>query len=305
MNSAEYWAERQVRAQDRLQKKTEKEIQKQLNKYYVQCMKQVLADFEATYNKLLVTVKDGKEPTVADLYSLDKYWQMQIRLTQLCQELGNKEVALLSKKFMEQYEEAYLDASLPSSKEFTEVSTSQAEQMIKNNWAGDGKDFSQRIWNNTNALVQTLNEQLISCVTTGRSTADLRKKLIERFNVSRSAANRVIRTETCRIQTEAAAKRYEDDGIERYRIRGREEGKCGHKPDCHDMDGEIFYLSEKKVGVNCPPFHPNCRCRIMPVVSNELLRKRQEEIREKEKARRAAEAIEKAEREAAKKNKKK
>ncbi len=33
---------------------------------------------------------------------------------------------------------------------------------------------------------------------------------------------------------------------------------------CQDMDGVIIPLSEKEVGVNYPPFHPNCRTTTIP-----------------------------------------
>lgn len=291
MTSEQYWAERQENALNRITNKTEKEINAQLDKYYIWLMRRVIADFEATYNKLIATVGSGSPITVADLFKLDRYWQLQAELKQLCEELSNKEVALLSEKFTEQWEEVYQKAALPSDVAFTQVSESNAEQMINSIWCADGKTWSQRVWKNTNQLLETLNEQLIHVVATGRSTKDLRVALQERFAVSRSQANMLIRTEINHIQTASAAKRYEDAGLTQYMILGREEGKCtrGKKGgiDCHDMDGKVFNYTDMRVGKNAPPFHPNCRCRIKPVMDDEFLRKRQEENRAKEQAKRA------------------
>ena len=53
-----YWAERYLKAQEKISDKSLKEIDKQLQKYYGRAAKQVIADFEATYNKLLATIAD-------------------------------------------------------------------------------------------------------------------------------------------------------------------------------------------------------------------------------------------------------
>lgn len=58
-------------AQDEQATKTIEETQKQIQAYYSKAMRRIIAEFEATYDKLLNTAKDGKPPTVADLYKLD------------------------------------------------------------------------------------------------------------------------------------------------------------------------------------------------------------------------------------------
>lgn len=290
MPKFDYWANRQENELNKVSSLTEKTINSQLDKYYFSLMKQVMADFEATYDKIM-SVGVGNPVTVADLYKLDKYWQMQARLKELCEKLGNKEVELLSKNFEKQWDEIYQKAALPSDEAFVIPSESNAKQMINTIWCADGKTWSQRVWGNLQLLQETLNEQLIHIVVTGRTTRDLRIALMERFNVSRKQANMLIRTEIDHIQTASAAKRYQDSGLTRYQILGREEGSCtrGRKGsiDCHEMDGKIFTYAEMKVGTNAPPFHPNCRCRIKPVIDDDFVRQRQEENRKKEQEKRA------------------
>ena len=292
MTSEQYWAERQENELNKISTKTESEINKQLDKYYSSVMRKVFEDFEATYNKLITTIGSGNPITVADLYKLDRYWKLQARLKQLCEQLGNKEVELLSKKFEEQWDEVYKKSALPCDEAFIVPSESNAKQMINSVWCAGGKTWSQRVWGNVSLLQETLNEQLVHVVVAGRSTRDLRKLLQERFDVSRSQANMLINTEVNHIQTASAAKRYEDAGLKQYMVLGREEGSCirgkkGGKVDCHNMDGKIFDYADMKVGTNAPPFHPNCRCRIKPVVDDEFLRKRSEEVRKQEQEKRA------------------
>ena len=42
--------------------------------------------------------------------------------------------------------------------------------------------------------------------------------------------------------------------------------------------------------MNAPPFHPNCRCIITPILDDEFLRKQQDANREKARQKRAKEA---------------
>ena len=77
-----YWQLRMLTTQNKLTKKTIKETEEQLIKYYGRSMKKIIKQFEETYNNVILSVEDGKEPTPADLYKLDKYWQMQGQLQQ-------------------------------------------------------------------------------------------------------------------------------------------------------------------------------------------------------------------------------
>lgn len=265
-----YWQKRQDKANKAIADKTIEDIEKQLKKYYSSAMKRTIADFEATYNKLLSAVEDGKEPTPADLYKLDQYWQMQAQLKQEMQKLGDKEVELLSKKFEEEWIGIYKGIHLPSDKAFSTFSTANAKQMINSSWLADGKTFSQRVWGNTEKLVETLNEQLVHCVVTGKKPTELKELLQERFNVSYHRADTLVKTEVAHIETAAAAQRYKDYGLEKYEYLGRDEHDIGCA--CKKLNGKEFLYSEMVIGKNAPPLHPNCRCAIIPVIDdNELI----------------------------------
>lgn len=263
-----YWAKRQVDIQEKLTKKSQRQIEKQLRKYYGTAAKKVIADFEATYDKLLATVGDGGQPTPADLYKLDKYWQMQGQLRQELKKLGEKEISLLTKEFEINFFDIYYSINIEGKEAFNTIDAAGALQLINSIWLADGKSFSQRVWDNTDRLVESLNEQLLNTVITGKKTTELKNLLQERFGVSYSRANTLVRTELAHIQTEAAKKRYEDYGLEQYEILGNDDDTCGnHSVDCHEMDGKVFYYHEMSVGKNAPPFHPNCKCCIVPVVN--------------------------------------
>jgi SPP1 gp7 family putative phage head morphogenesis protein len=262
-----YWAKRQAEIQEKLVNKNRKQIEKQIAKYYADAAKKVIADFENVYAKILQQQADGKEVTPALLYRLDAYWQMQGQLRSELRKLGERQIVMLTKQFELAYFDIYYSIAPVGLKAFNTIDRAAVQQLIDTVWLADGKNFSQRIWGNTEQLVVQLNEQLIHTVATGAKTTDLKKLLMERFNVSYSKANTLVRTELAHIQTEAAKQRYEDYGLKEYEIMGNDDDNCGnHSVDCHEMDGKKFLYAEMAIGRNAPPFHPNCKCCIIPVV---------------------------------------
>ncbi len=256
-----YWIERMARAQMTLTEKKTKEIEKQLAKYYQTASKQVVEDFESTYNKLLASMEDGKQPTPADLYKLDKYWQMQGQLRQRLNKLGTKTITLLSKHFELHFFDIYYSFALEGVKAFNTIDSEAVKQMINQLWVADGKSFSQRVWDNTSRLLETLNEGLINTVATGKKTSDLKKVLQERFNVSFHRADTLVRTELCHIQTEAAKTRYESYGIQEVEVLVDPDARTCEK--CKALIGKKFPVS----GTPPLPVHPNERCALVPVIN--------------------------------------
>lgn len=258
--SKNYWARRQAAALEKLTDKSIAETEKQLEKYYFSSMKKILGQFESTYNKVLLSIAEGKEPTPADLYKLDSYWIMQGQLTQELQKLGNKQAELMSKKFMKQYLTIYDAIALEGLPSFSTVDEKMAKQLINSIWVADGKSWSQRIWDNTSRLAATLNEELVQCVITGKKTTELKEQLQKRFKVSYDRADSLVRTEMAHLQTEAAKQRYKDYGITEVEVLSeRDEKLCDI---CKPHDGERYPIN----GQMPVPFHPNCRCTILPVV---------------------------------------
>lgn len=255
-----YWQDRMAKSQTKLTDKTQKQIDAQMRKYYGKTMKTVIADFEATYEKLLKAVGEGKEPTPADLYKLDKYWKMQAQMRQELQKLGDKQIVLLSKAFEENFFNIYYSIGIDGLEAYTSIDSEMVQQLINHVWVADGKSWSQRIWENTDLLLSTLNDELVTCVVAGKKTTDLKNMLQERFSVSYSRADTLVRTELAHIQTQAAQKRYEDYGIQEMEVWADEdERRC-------DVCGQL-HQKRYPIGAEPPvPAHPKCRCCIVPVV---------------------------------------
>lgn len=255
-----YWAERSAKAQTALTAKNIKEIEKQMGKYYNSAMEKVIADFIATYEKLMYSSTVGKEITTADLYKLDRYWELQGQLQLELEKLGNRKLAAMASKFKKEFFDIYAVISLPSGESYSTISKEMVEQMINQIWCADGKSWSNRVWTNTTRLREKLNEQLINCVLTGKRTTELKKILQHEFEVSYYRADAIVRTEMAHIQTEAAKKRYEDYGIREVEILADEdERRC---PDCGKLHGKRYFVTDA-IPV---PAHTNCRCCVVPVI---------------------------------------
>lgn len=255
-----YWKDRMAASQSKLSAKSIKEIEKQMKKYYSTAMKSTISSFESVYNQVLAQREEGKEITPAHLYKLDSYWKMQGQMRRELEKLGDRQVSLLSRIFETNYFEIYYSLNIEGTNTFTTINDSAVKQLINRIWCADGKSWSQRVWNNTNKLLETLNEELVSCVVGGKKTTELKKKLQERFGVSYSQADALVRTEISHIQTEAAKQRYADSGIDKVQFwADPDERTC---PECGKLHKKIY-----KVGEYIPcPAHPRCRCCVVPVI---------------------------------------
>ena len=255
-----YWEDRMAESLARISNKSIREIERQMKKFYATAMKHTIAEFEAVYDKLLASMEEGKEPTANDLYKLDRYWKMQAQTRNELQKLGDKQSALLSKRFEESFFEVYNSTLKDSAAAFSTIDTAAVQQIINQVWVADGKSWSKRIWGNIEKLQETLSEGLIDCIVTGKKTSQLKSVLQERFSVSYSQADSLVRTEIAHIQTEAAKKRYEDVGVQRVEIFApKDERRC---PQCRKLHGKQY-----PVGAPLPiPRHPRCRCVVLPII---------------------------------------
>lgn len=122
--------------------------------------------------------------------------------------------------------------------------------------------FSERIWVNQDQLKNNLSVVLSNALIQGKNPREFIPLIRKKFDVSRCNAERLLRTEIARVQTQAQAESYEANGIDEY-----EYIACSLKdvcPLCKEMDGKTFKLKDMEIGENAPPMHPNCHCALAP-----------------------------------------
>lgn len=255
-----YWEERQARVQAKLTQKNIEQVEAQLGRYYFETQRKVIGQFQQTYNKILSSKAEGREPTPADLYKLDTYWKMQAQLAEELIKMGNTQALVLNHAFIMEYTQIYEATALKDNLFFGDIDKDAVQAMINHIWCSDGLSWSERIWKNTDMLKQALNDELLQCLVAGRNPDYLKERLMAQFNVSYNRADALVRTEMAHIQTQAAQQRYIDAGVEYVQVwADKDERQC---EVCGELHEKMY-----KVGEKLPiPAHPRCRCCIVPVV---------------------------------------
>ncbi|MGV3235341.1 minor capsid protein [Latilactobacillus curvatus] len=122
-----------------------------------------------------------------------------------------------------------------------------------------GATWSQRIWANNDNLKSRLEQLLTRSMVQGINpkvlARDLSDQFKKEFNNSRYMAERLMRTETARVQDEAQRRSFEKNGIE-YVVWVNEPDACENCIDIANANDGIYPLN-KVPGI---PVHANCRC---------------------------------------------
>lgn len=255
-----YWKDRETAARHVLMSKSQKEIDKKLRKQYTKLSKQLIKDYEALYNEVLLKQAAGEQISPATLYRLDKYWELQTQTRQMLNKFGAYQQSLFSKVFQVFYQHTYNSINIKGLEAFNTLDEAALEQVINQVWCADGKAWSDRVWDNTAMLQQTLEEGLIECVAAGKKTTQLKHILQDKFNASYHRADTLVRTEIAHIHTKAAQQRYIDYGIKEYEFwADYDERRC-------DVCGKLHQKRFPITSTPKVPQHPNCRCVILPVI---------------------------------------
>lgn len=144
---------------------------------------------------------------------------------------------------------------------FAKLDTNTIDKAIKEPWHGD--NYSSRIWNNKDKLMMELQTNLTQSLIRGDPIDKTSKIIAERMEVGRNRARTLVNTESANIISKATFNSYSKSGVvKQYEILVTLDLRTSRI--CREMDGKVFKISEKEIGVNAPPFHPNCRTTIVP-----------------------------------------
>lgn len=116
--------------------------------------------------------------------------------------------------------------------------------------------WSDRIWNNQDALRSELDRLIRDGITQGRNPRVIARDIRETFESSVFNSERLVITEMSRAQADAQEDSYKRSGYKQYMFIA-ESTACD---DCSELDGEIFDVKDMEKGKNCNPLHPFCKC---------------------------------------------
>lgn len=145
-------------------------------------------------------------------------------------------------------------------KPFSRAETEQAiEDVIKNNWAGLTDEAA--IYKEKLQAVRKLDKTLNDIYNNKQAPRDFEKEFAKTFNSSRKRASGILRTEATAMFANSAIECLKLRGIDRYRIIIADRDTC---VECRAMDDQIFNVRQAIIGLNLPPFHTHCQCKVIP-----------------------------------------
>ena len=149
---------------------------------------------------------------------------------------------------------------------FSNIDENMVTALLNERWSG--KNYSQRIWGNTDILAESLSEIVGGAMLSGQGIAKTSRQVQERFNVSKYYAERLVRTEVNHFNNEADAMAYEEMDVDKYVFLATLDTRTS--TICQNLDNKVFELKNRRVGENYPPMHPNCRSKTRAYMGEEM-----------------------------------
>lgn len=259
--SKKYWEKRALALKaDALKLAQQKE--KIMEKMWAEAANETLREYEKLISPFKTADGGYDVSAIRTAFRTDqnfriKYQRFSSHLSSYCNKIAISEEKLMGSLLFDIYKATELKLVDDS---FNLINSAAVEKAVTTPWTNDGVIFSERIWKNTEKLKQEMQSVMLDSVLKGQNPRKTAKRLISRYDVGAHEAERLVRTETMAIYSEAAFNSYLDLGVEEYEILG--------DPDDHmcEPSGTRHTMDEFDVGNTAPPYHPNCKCCIVPVV---------------------------------------
>lgn len=255
-----YWQDRVREQQDKQYKRLTRDTERELAAIYREQGLEIRNLILNVFSKIQAA-KDTNEPIQAnDLYLNNRYWKLLEEINERLTKLGQAQIEITEPAIVQAYQETIdtIDENIADSVQNVDVSLLNARmidanQVVNQTWCLDGKNFSDRVWQDKAKLLTNMKKALADALVQGKSPWEIAKSMSDTMGVSRRNAYRLVRTETAHAQTYAQTERYKQYGFTKGKFLASPEC-CEH---CHEHDGEVFTLDELETLL---PVHPNCRC---------------------------------------------
>ena len=152
------------------------------------------------------------------------------------------------------------------------------ERIVNQKW--NSENYSDRVWKNRTGLARKVMKNITVGISQGHEFKRMSEKLSKDMNVGYYEARRIIETETTGALENAKEQVYKEMGITKYRFIATIDDRTSKI--CRALNGKVFDLKDRQIGVNCPFMHPFCRSVTVPIIDREALEKKKQEIRERE-----------------------
>lgn len=140
----------------------------------------------------------------------------------------------------------------------SEVDDKKIRKVLNNSWSG--KNYSERIWKNTDKLAKLIKNEITDGFHRGVSINKMAKLVQQRMNVGKYEATRLVRTEMNYVQNQAALDSIKDADMKYYIFLATLDKKTSTV--CRAHDRKVYPVDSATPGTNMPPLHPHCRSTI-------------------------------------------
>mgnify|MGYP000136306431 FL=1 len=193
------------------------------------------------------------------------------KISDMCSRLANAEIGVDTAHLGDIIQRAYMQTVFDVTKgadyraAFDLIPESRVKAILSTNWSG--QMFSQRVWDNTNALADGLKHDMLVGIMAGKSEQHMADDIMNRCGVGAFEARRLVRTETTCVANMAELYGYKELDIDEYEFSACLDSRTSDL--CRELDGKVFKRNSAQAGVNLPPMHPFCRSTTLPVLPSE------------------------------------
>ena len=197
--------------------------------------------------------------------------ELDSKISDMCSRIANAEIGVDTAHLGDIIQSAYMQTIFDVTKgadyraAFDLIPESRVKAILSTNWSG--QMFSERVWDNTNALAGGLKHDMLVGIMAGKSEQHMADDIMNRCGVGAFEARRLVRTETTCVANMAELDGYKELDIDEYEFSACLDSRTSDL--CRELDGKVFKRNSAQAGVNLPPMHPFCRSTTLPVLPSE------------------------------------
>lgn len=205
-----------------------------------------------------------------EMYREKHLKELEAKYIAIAEELGEKVEQTATNNMIAAFQNVYtLTMDNLEVQEFSIPAKKTMNAILREPWKGS--NFSNRLWGGDGTagqmqkLVRALDSVLVYGLQTGKSVTQMAVELNNVMHKGFNTALTLVRSESIHYMNQAALMGYKDAGIMYVQILAAvDERTC---EDCGKYHEKIYPIDK------CPilPFHPNCRCTIIPVTDEKLI----------------------------------
>ena len=246
-------------------------IEDDIAKYVARLSKDLELDLKTLKRKMtkdeiyaLASSLGNEEAVMARYENLSYAEAIRLEMVKNVKDMAKENESLIFENLFKTYEHNYYSASYLLYRTMDDFSFTKRvtkeyfDWMAKKPWTSDGKTFSDRIWKDQETLVDELYKEFTVAATRGANFKEASRRMSRKMNVSYKKCLRLLNTEDSFFSNKAVMDAYKKTTADEYMILATLDRRtceiCGSQDTMH------YEIKDAKIGVNMPPFHPNCRC---------------------------------------------